>query len=76
MSEKNITEVIEINGVDTREDVDRLGHALRGMEGVEVHEVGLSEVRISYSSHDTTADAVNTAIEDLGFTVHATHRQS
>ena len=45
MSERDVTEVIEINGIDTREDVDRVEQALRGMEGVEVHEVGLSEVR-------------------------------
>ena len=76
MSHKNVTERIEINGVETREDVDRLEQTLRGMDGVEVHEVGLSEVRLSYTSHDTTADAINAAIEDLGFTVHATHRES
>ena len=76
MSEKDITEVIEINGINTREDVDKVEHTLQSMEGVEVHEIGLSEVRISYNGHETTADAINAAIEDLGFTVHATHRQS
>ena len=76
MSEKGITEVIEINGIDTREDVDRVEHTLQNMEGVEVHEIGLSEVRISYNGHETTTDAINAAIEELGFTVHATHRQS
>ena len=76
MSQKDVTEIIEINGIETREDVDRLEQALRSMEGVEVHEVGLSEVRISYSAHDTTADDISAAIEDLGFTVHATRRES
>ena len=65
---------IELSGIDSKQEVDALEHHLRSREGVELHEVGLSAVELSYDQHTMDTNDIERIVEQAGGKVRALHR--
>ena len=65
---------LKINGMTCGHCVSAVDRALRGVNGVQVEQVGVGSATVSYDPSATSTDAITQAIADEGYTVAATSR--
>jgi len=65
---------LKIDGMSCGHCVSSVDRALRGVNGVNVEQVGVGSATVSYDPGTTSTDAITRAIENEGYTVAAATR--
>lgn len=66
---------MDLQNIDQRQEVDALEANLKKLNTVEIHELGLSQVDLSFNQNEVDISEIELAVESAGGAVQEVHRQ-
>jgi len=64
-----ITTDLRIEGMSCRHCVDAVEGGLKALPGVEIEEIAIGRVRLSFDQNEVSPDDLREAVEDAGYTL-------
>ncbi|HET6568640.1 MAG TPA: hypothetical protein VFG50_11800 [Rhodothermales bacterium] len=66
---------LDLQNIDERQEVDALEANLKKLNTVEIHELGLSQVDLSFNQNEVDISEIELAVEKAGGAVQEIHRE-
>ena len=57
---------LDVTKINSREDIDQLERQLKELDSVQIHQLGLNEVHLSYDSTSVSNEDLERAVQEAG----------